>query len=84
MATDRTPTHKRISRAEAGRDEWRGKAIERREESERLKRELASKNAALELLDCKYKELQEQLKQAVENLSRKEEEVEVLKKKHFR
>ncbi len=34
MATKRTPAHKRISRAEAGRDEWKLKAVERREEIE--------------------------------------------------
>ena len=37
MATDKTPTHKRISRAENSSTQWKMKAIERREAAERLK-----------------------------------------------
>jgi hypothetical protein len=40
MATKKTPAHKRISRAETGREEWKLKAIERREEIEKLKKNL--------------------------------------------
>jgi len=36
MATNKTPPHKRISRAESGRDSWKMKAIERREQTEKL------------------------------------------------
>lgn len=40
MATDRTPDHKRIKRAEEGREQWKIKALLRREENEELKLEL--------------------------------------------
>lgn len=47
MATDKTPAHQRISRAENSASEWKMKAIERREAAEALKEQLAtaSKNA---------------------------------------
>lgn len=46
MATDKTPAHKRISRAENSATDWKMKAIERREAAEILKEQLetASKN----------------------------------------
>jgi chromosome segregation ATPase len=49
MATDKTPAHKRISRAENSSTHWKMKAIERREKSEILKEQLetASKNIQL-------------------------------------
>jgi hypothetical protein len=47
MATDKTPDHKRIKRAEEGRDEWKMKAIARREENEKLKLELNEKETYL-------------------------------------
>jgi hypothetical protein len=43
MATEKTPPHKRIRRAEQGRDEWKIKAQLRREENEKLKRDLQLK-----------------------------------------
>ncbi len=46
MATDRTPGHKRIKRAETGRDDWKMKATLRREENEKLTHELESKKTA--------------------------------------
>ena len=45
MATERTPPHKRIARAEQGRDDWKIKAIQRRAEIVRLKFALESRNA---------------------------------------
>lgn len=55
MATDKTPTHKRITRAEEGRNQWKFKAQLRREEIEKLKRELESKEKHLtELVEEKY------------------------------
>ena len=52
MATEKTPAHKRIRRAEQGREEWKIKAQLRREEKEKLNRELQSKAALIsELMD---------------------------------
>lgn len=45
MATEKTPAHKRIRRAEQGREEWKIKAQLRREENEKLKHDLQSKEA---------------------------------------
>lgn len=49
MATDKTPVHQRIARAENSATEWKMKAIERREAAEALKQQLvtASKNIQL-------------------------------------
>lgn len=49
MATDKTPIHQRIARAENSATEWKMKAIERREAAEALKQQLvtASKNVQL-------------------------------------
>ena len=47
MATEKTPAHKRIRRAEQGREEWKNKAQLRREENEKLKRDLLSKEARI-------------------------------------
>jgi septal ring factor EnvC (AmiA/AmiB activator) len=40
MATKKTPAHKRIKRAETGRDDWKVKASERRLENQKLKKQL--------------------------------------------
>ncbi len=40
MATEKTPAHKRIKRAEIGRNDWKLKATERREEIVKLQKEL--------------------------------------------
>ena len=45
MATEKTPDHKRIRRAEQGRDDWKIKAQMRREEKDKLKRDLMIKEA---------------------------------------
>ncbi len=47
MATDKTPQYKRIQRAEQGRDQWKNKAQLRREESQKLRRDLESKATRL-------------------------------------
>jgi hypothetical protein len=52
MATEKTPAHKRIRRAEQGREERKIKAQLRREEKEKLNGELQSKEALIsELID---------------------------------
>jgi septal ring factor EnvC (AmiA/AmiB activator) len=52
MATEKTPAHKRIRQAEQGREEWKIKAQLRREEKEKLNRELQSTEALIsELMD---------------------------------
>jgi predicted nucleic acid-binding Zn-ribbon protein len=67
MATKKTPAHKRISRAETGREEWKLKAIERREEIEKLKKDL--------------KIIKEQNNHLTERLNEVQKEIDVLKKK---
>ena len=47
MATEKTPAHKRIKRAEIGRNDWKLKATERREEIVKLQKELESKEKKL-------------------------------------
>lgn len=65
MATDKTPTYKRISRAEKSASTWKMKAIERREENEQLQSKLAAieaKVASLTTLVEQYSDLQKQVK----------------------
>jgi archaellum component FlaC len=81
MATDKTPNHKRIKRAEEGRDEWKMKALSRREENEKLRSELSEK---AERLDCFFDEnskLKNELSEADKRIAKLEKEVEGLKKK---
>lgn len=66
MATKKTPAHKRISRAEAGREEWKLKAVERREEIDKLKKELEA--------------IKEQNNQLAERLNDAQKEIKLLKK----
>lgn len=61
MVTDRTPPHKRIARAEKGRDDWKTKAITRREEAEKLKLDLELKETRLHYNNEQLKLLKEQL-----------------------
>lgn len=56
MATDKTPPHKRISRAEKSSANWKMKAIERREVVEALQSQLKT---ASENIEKKTKELHE-------------------------
>jgi chromosome segregation ATPase len=84
MASERTPTKKRIKRAEEGRDAWKVKAFERREENEKLKKALLTSNHNLEKLNIENEKLQEELSQTADKLAKTEKEIESLKKKHFR
>jgi len=81
MATEKTPTHKRIKRAETGRDEWKMKATSRREENEKLKYELESKNTILSKTINENHELENKLTTASKKISQQEKEIENLKKK---
>ncbi len=51
MATDKTPPHKRIARAEKSAAEWKQKATLRREENEHIKNQLKSMEKPLVQLD---------------------------------
>lgn len=84
MATDKTPKHKRIKRAETGRDDWKQKATTRREENERLKHELASKNVVLLKAINENQELENKLIAACKKISEQDKLIENLKKKSVR
>jgi uncharacterized coiled-coil protein SlyX len=60
MATEKTPAHKRAARAEQSSADWKMKAIERREEVESLKGQLARAN---ETIKCQAEALSESTKQ---------------------
>ena len=81
MATDKTPTHKRIQRAETGRDDWKLKATLRREENEKLKRELESKEAALAKMISQSHGLEDQLIASNKKIAEQDKLIESLKKK---
>ena len=81
MATEKTPTHKRIKRAEEGRDDWKTKALARREENEKLKSELNDKTERLESLSDHNSRLKKELAEASKRIAKLEKEAEVLKKK---
>jgi hypothetical protein len=81
MATDKTPDHKRIKRAEEGRDEWKMKAIARREENEKLKLELNEKETYLTSLREANKKIKKELYEATEKATKFEMEIKLLKKK---
>jgi predicted nucleic acid-binding Zn-ribbon protein len=95
MATDKTPVHKRISRAEKSAAEWKMKAIERREAAEALKEQLTTaseniqiKNAELDdankrraTQEKQIAELTKQLEQANRTISRLQTEANEHKKK---
>ena len=90
MVTDRTPPHKRIARAEKSAGEWKMKAIERREEVERLNlivNELASKCEKLNEFAANCNDLRKQmgslardLENAHKTIAQQQEEVDGLKK----
>jgi hypothetical protein len=81
MATEKTPAHKRILRAEQGRDEWKIKAQLRREEKEKLKRDLQSKEAHIyELLEENQK-AKDQLILLNKKIKEQDKLIEKLKKK---
>lgn len=98
MATEKTPAHKRISRAENSAAEWKMKAIERREAAEALKSQLATasenlkaKNKALEesikncaLVEKQVKELTAKLERADQTITTLQTETNEFKKKACR
>lgn len=81
MATDKTPKHKRIKRAEEGRDEWKIKALARREENEKLKSELYSTTERLDCLCDQNSRLKQELDEASKRVAKLEKEAEMSKKK---
>ena len=75
MATEKTPPHKRISRAEDSAAQWKMKAIERRETAEALQGQLATasenakiKNAELDEANKRCTNLEKQAKELIEQL----------------
>lgn len=80
MATDKTPAHKRITRAEQGRDEWKIKAQLRREENEKLKRDLESKTERVSELLEENQTTQNQLVLLQKKIKEQEKLIENLKK----
>lgn len=81
MATDKTPIHKRIRRAEQGRDQWKNKAQLRREENEKLKREVETKAIHLDELIDENQKVKNQLKIFQKQIRTQEKLIETLKKK---
>jgi archaellum component FlaC len=81
MATDKTPDHKRIKRAEEGRDEWKMKALSRREENEKLKIELNEKTTRLTTICDQNNDLKKELEEAKKRVAKLEKEIELFKKK---
>jgi predicted nucleic acid-binding Zn-ribbon protein len=98
MATEKTPDHKRISRAENSAQQWKMKAIERRETVEALNEQLetASENAKIkntELNEAKkhsinlekqVKDLTEQLRLANQAITSLQTDMHEFKKKAYR
>lgn len=81
MATDKTPAHKRIARAEQGRFQWKIKAQLRREENEKLKRDLeANAIRESELID-ENQTIKNQLILLKKQIYTQEKLIENLKKK---
>ena len=95
MATDKTPVHKRISRAENSSTEWKMKAIERREVAEALKEQLATASENIQIKNAELneannrcanqeKQLNEfagQLKLAHQAITKLQAEIDAFKKK---
>lgn len=81
MATDRTPDHKRIKRAEEGREQWKTKALLRREKNEKLKSELDETTERLSRLSDHNNQLKKELVEASKRIAKLEKETETLKKK---
>jgi uncharacterized coiled-coil DUF342 family protein len=84
MASDKTPAHKRISRAEKGRDEWKMKATERREEIEKLKEEIQGRDRQLIALSQKCNELKEKTDAYNKTIKEQHRIIDSLKKKPIR
>jgi septal ring factor EnvC (AmiA/AmiB activator) len=81
MATDKTPAHKRIRRAEEGRNQWKNKAQLRREENEKLKRDLETKTTRLVELVDENQKFKDQLTIFQKQIQTQEKLIENLKKK---
>lgn len=81
MATDKTPADKRIRRAEQGRDQWKIKAQLRREENEKLARDLESKTARLSELLKENQQFKDQVTALNREKRNQEKLIENLKKK---
>ncbi len=95
MATDRTPPHKRIHRAENSATAWKQKATERREENERLQERLeslekkfsqfhillAEANGKANALEKQVESLSKDLEEANRTIVKQQEEIAELKKK---
>jgi hypothetical protein len=81
MATEKTPAYKRIKRAEHGREQWKFKAQLRREENEKLKRELESKNELVSELSNENQTSKDQLVLLKKKIKEQEKLIEDLKKK---
>lgn len=84
MATDKTPVHKRIKRAEDGRNQWRNKAQLRREENEKLRRELVIKTNQLSELVNENHKVKDQVAAFQKQLNAQEKLIENLKKKQLK
>lgn len=98
MATEKTPAHKRISRAENSAAEWKMKAIERREANEALQEQLATVLAKINIahkandeftkrcanLEKQVKELAEQVRVADQTITKQQAEIDEFKKKACR
>jgi hypothetical protein len=80
MASEKTPQYKRVKRAEEGREDWKAKALERREEIQRLTLELARKNERLLGLNLELKELKKKNTTVENKLTKQLTEMEYLKK----
>ncbi len=81
MVTKKTPPHKRIRRAEQGREEWKIKAIKRREENQKLRAELQDKNSQLQALNEEVQELKVNLETGKDKIAGQDLKIEKLKKK---
>lgn len=81
MVTERTPPHKRIARAEKAREEWKMKAVKRREENQHLKEHLNYKDLKLKHLQSKIRDLKNELTSAHKKIADHEKSIEKLKKK---
>ena len=81
MATNRTPPHQRIARAEKAREEWKMKAVERRVENEKLKEDLKYKNMKLKNANSEIRDLKKKIDLYEKKISDQEKLVEKLKKK---
>ena len=81
MATERTPQYKRVKRAEEGRDSWKIKAFERREEVQKLALELARKEERLAKQAAEIKELKKTVASSDNEIAKLKDEIVEFKKK---